>query len=310
MPIGGPVDAALQELQPVFGNRPLDLTEENIQSRMRGVYLMAVHREAGWLLTAAVRIGSPWVYVQATPEHALRARVLPTLVPNLLLALALLASIVAGQWALQRSFVRPALAILDYLRALSADAEAAAPRLGGRWQGWIAAVTETFHRQRELQQRERQTEALKAAIIDHAIAGIVSTDGQGRIVEFNPAAEAMFGRSRAEVLGRAVGDADRAAAAPRRPRRRHGAHGRRRRAADDGPARADAGAARRRQRVPDRDGAVPHRARRRRALHRLDERRHRAHREPPARSSASATRCARARSSPRWAACWPAWRMS
>ena len=28
------------------------------------------------------------------------------------------------------------------------------------------------------------------------------------------------------------------------------------------------------------------------------------------RSSASATRCARARSSPRWAACWPAWRTS
>ena len=50
------------------------------------------------------------------------------------------------------------------------------------------------------------SEALKSAIFDHAFAALVSTDAFGRIVEFNPAAEAMFGRSRASVLGRAVGE--------------------------------------------------------------------------------------------------------
>jgi NAD+ synthase len=50
VPIGAPVDAALAELQPVFGNRQLDVTEENIQSRMRGVYLMAVSNKLGSLL--------------------------------------------------------------------------------------------------------------------------------------------------------------------------------------------------------------------------------------------------------------------
>ncbi|MCR5885475.1 response regulator [Rhizobacter sp. J219] len=34
----------------------------------------------------------------------------------------------------------------------------------------------------------------------------MSTDGEGRIVEFNPAAEAMFGRHRADVMGRAVSE--------------------------------------------------------------------------------------------------------
>jgi NAD+ synthase len=48
--IGDPVEAALAELQPVFGNRPVDTTEENIQSRMRGVYLMAVSNKLGSLL--------------------------------------------------------------------------------------------------------------------------------------------------------------------------------------------------------------------------------------------------------------------
>jgi NAD+ synthase len=48
--IGSPVDEALAELQPVFGNRPPDVTEENIQSRMRGTVLMAVSNKLGSLL--------------------------------------------------------------------------------------------------------------------------------------------------------------------------------------------------------------------------------------------------------------------
>jgi NAD+ synthase len=50
VPIGKPVDEALHELQPVFGNAPVDLTEENIQSRMRGLVLMAVSNKTGAML--------------------------------------------------------------------------------------------------------------------------------------------------------------------------------------------------------------------------------------------------------------------
>jgi PAS domain S-box-containing protein len=49
-----------------------------------------------------------------------------------------------------------------------------------------------------------RAEALKSAIVDHAFAAIVSTDAQGRIVEFNPAATAMFGISRDDALGRGM----------------------------------------------------------------------------------------------------------
>lgn len=48
--IGGPVDEALHELAPVFGNEPVDTTEENIQSRMRGLVLMAVSNKFGSML--------------------------------------------------------------------------------------------------------------------------------------------------------------------------------------------------------------------------------------------------------------------
>ena len=48
--IGNPVDDALAELAPIFANRPADLAEENIQSRMRGVVLMAVSNKLGSML--------------------------------------------------------------------------------------------------------------------------------------------------------------------------------------------------------------------------------------------------------------------
>ncbi len=48
--IGSPVEAALEELKPLFGSLPPDVTEENLQSRMRGAVLMAVSNKLGSLL--------------------------------------------------------------------------------------------------------------------------------------------------------------------------------------------------------------------------------------------------------------------
>ncbi|HEX8375444.1 MAG TPA: PAS domain S-box protein, partial [Geminicoccaceae bacterium] len=50
----------------------------------------------------------------------------------------------------------------------------------------------------------RTSEAIKSAIFDHSLVALVATDALGSIVEFNPAAEAMFGRTRASVLGTPV----------------------------------------------------------------------------------------------------------
>ena len=50
------------------------------------------------------------------------------------------------------------------------------------------------------------SEALKSAIVDHALVALISTDADGAIVEFNPSAEAMFGWRRADAVGRRVSD--------------------------------------------------------------------------------------------------------
>jgi NAD+ synthase/NAD+ synthase (glutamine-hydrolysing) len=47
LPIGGVFDAYQQALAPAFASRPADVTEENIQARIRGNYLMAISNKFG-----------------------------------------------------------------------------------------------------------------------------------------------------------------------------------------------------------------------------------------------------------------------
>jgi len=52
----------------------------------------------------------------------------------------------------------------------------------------------------------KRSEARNAAILDSALDCIVTMDHEGRVTEFNPAAERTFGYRRQEVLGRALAD--------------------------------------------------------------------------------------------------------
>ena len=206
-PLQGPAGQGLADTPvkaPLLERLPLTLAAEQRQALASGGAVL--HHDKGWVLASAGREGSPWLFVQAVPLSSLRALVLPTLLPNAVLGLALLAVFVAGQWLFARWFVTPSVAVLSYLRQLSTDPAAPAPELGERWRGWVDAVSETFALQRTLQQRERSHEIFKLAMVDHAPLGIVTTGGDGRIVDFNPAAEVMFGVPQAQALGRLLAD--------------------------------------------------------------------------------------------------------
>ncbi|HEV7732459.1 MAG TPA: PAS domain S-box protein [Candidatus Binatia bacterium] len=72
---------------------------------------------------------------------------------------------------------------------------------------YIAHAFEQHRRARARAERDlRVSEARKAAIIESALDAIITVDAGGRIVEYNPAAERMFGHPRANVLGRALVD--------------------------------------------------------------------------------------------------------
>ena len=54
---------------------------------------------------------------------------------------------------------------------------------------------------------ERASTAWRGAVIEAALDSIITIDHHGKILEFNPAAERIFGYRRAEVLGTAMADA-------------------------------------------------------------------------------------------------------
>jgi PAS domain S-box-containing protein len=58
----------------------------------------------------------------------------------------------------------------------------------------------------ELYRQTQEEELRKGAIIDAALDCIIAADAEGRITEFNPAAESTFGYRRAEILGKPMAD--------------------------------------------------------------------------------------------------------
>jgi PAS domain S-box-containing protein len=68
--------------------------------------------------------------------------------------------------------------------------------------GVVADITERKLAEEAL----RESEALKSAMFETALDCIVSIDHEGRVVEFNPAAERTFGYRRAEALGKELAE--------------------------------------------------------------------------------------------------------
>ncbi len=76
---------------------------------------------------------------------------------------------------------------------------------------WIAHFTQLVLKAREEMSRRhqaemRESEALKAAMMEASLDAIVTLDHQGRIIEVNPSAERVFGIGRAEVIGSPFGE--------------------------------------------------------------------------------------------------------
>jgi PAS domain S-box-containing protein len=59
---------------------------------------------------------------------------------------------------------------------------------------------------REAEQDLRASEARNRAVLESALDGIISIDGESRIVEFNPAAERIFGYRREDAIGKSMPD--------------------------------------------------------------------------------------------------------
>jgi PAS domain S-box-containing protein len=69
-----------------------------------------------------------------------------------------------------------------------------------------AGAGATARRPKRVERASRGGDALNAAILKTVIDGIIVVDDASTITEFNPAAARMFGRMRADAIGRPIGD--------------------------------------------------------------------------------------------------------
>jgi PAS domain S-box-containing protein len=65
---------------------------------------------------------------------------------------------------------------------------------------------EARRRHRASEHALAESEARKSSILDSALDGVITIDHEGRIIDFNPAAEGMFGRRSADVRGKPMAE--------------------------------------------------------------------------------------------------------
>jgi len=104
----------------------------------------------------------------------------------------------------QQQISRPILALSDTARAVSerGDYSVRATRMGG---DELGLLTDTFNQMlTQIQQQDRtvrDSEARVRAVLNSALSAVVVMDVTGRIIDWNPRAERLFGWTRAEALG-------------------------------------------------------------------------------------------------------------
>jgi len=87
-----------------------------------------------------------------------------------------------------------------------AEANARAVRNAANQVAYYEGSLEDITARKEAERSLRESEARKGAILNSALDAIITIDDQGRINEFNPAAEKMFALTRASVLGQDLAD--------------------------------------------------------------------------------------------------------
>ncbi len=69
-----------------------------------------------------------------------------------------------------------------------------------------SSIKRDITERKQAEETLRQSEARSSAVIQYALDCIITINHEGRVVEFNPAAEATFGYTRAEALGQDLND--------------------------------------------------------------------------------------------------------
>ena len=92
------------------------------------------------------------------------------------------------------------------IERLNAELEQRVVERTKKLEATTARLRAEIEERKEAEEELRRSEARKTAILDSALDCILTIDHEGRITEFNPAAERTFGYRRDEVMGKHMVD--------------------------------------------------------------------------------------------------------
>jgi two-component system cell cycle sensor histidine kinase/response regulator CckA len=99
-----------------------------------------------------------------------------------------------------------AMEIQSVERSAYTEEHVTALRMAAQLAGMAVENTRLLEEERSLRRAAESSERRKTAILRSALDAIIKIDETDHVIEFNPAAEAIFGYSRDEVLGRELAD--------------------------------------------------------------------------------------------------------
>ena len=172
---------------------------EKIMAKLRNIHFVMVFISILSIFTLSVMVvGAIRLSVIATESGAGAVGMLLIIYSStlLFLALASLSALFAFYWKYNRS----AVSLMEGM--LNLDSGPLAVDESSPWHPWALAIdTNRAATAQNIAALEEQGD-LRNAILASAIGGIVTSNDNGVITEFNPAAEAMFGWSHDEIIGR------------------------------------------------------------------------------------------------------------
>lgn len=144
---------------------------------------------------------APWTLLYVIDNSEIDSLLLPRMVPYVVIMAMLGGTFFLALYLMRREFINPALELVHYIQRASRNPTEPEPTLPRLWQTWTHTVSRAFSENFETSRKLREHEIFMSTAVENALLAVITMDEEGRIVEFNRAAERSFGRTKQEVLG-------------------------------------------------------------------------------------------------------------
>jgi PAS domain S-box-containing protein len=191
---------------PVSGDAPRKLSAVlpseigNIDAALPTILTAGRHDLAGHRIFSANVAGTPWTLLHVVSDRELNGIIAGRIVPYAVILLGLLLSIFAAHWILRRQFVRPAIALVEHLRAESAGDTSHVADTPALWRPWADLVSRIFSQNRATMQKLAASEERYRSVVELQTEFVLRMTPDGYLSFVNDAYCRYHGKSREELL--------------------------------------------------------------------------------------------------------------